>query len=318
MGMPNEFNVFRTNVLNPAIDEALEKLCAKGFKREPCYTAALTKELPRILNVKINSETKKSGLPPKYRFGSCYVHQKPYVKFGPGFKLRCELGDLLVLVKKTISGTTVFNSALFQLKTTSATKYHVLESGSTNTQYTLYTKWGRLKIDLKSESTTEYDVTPHAVSQGGSYMFVRLDRQHPKFVVAVPDRDMETTVPPSFGYYSYPISLGHYLFRMAEWQCGRSIAPKSDIKNGCADDWSRLIWRVIELLENVVSSCKGYGKVTRDNRCSSLAFLTDYHEIDSLGESETVDLFDDPDLKGFGILYIEELDDVANTQSMKL
>lgn len=318
MKKPNGFNVFKSEVFNSAIDEALERSCAKGFKREPCYTAALTKELPRILNGTINGETRKSGLPPRYRFGSCYVHQKPYVRFGPDFKLRCELGDLLVLVKKTISGTTVFNSALFQLKTTSATKYHVPESGSTNTQHTLYTKWGKLRIDLKSESTTEYDVTPHAVSQGGSYMFVRLDRQHPKFVVAVPSRDMETIVPPSFGYYSHPVSFGHYLFRMVEWQCGRAIAPKNDIKNGCADDWSRLIWRVIELLENVESNCKGYGDITRDNGCGRLAFLTDYHEVDSLGASENVDMRDEPDLKGFGVLYIEELDDVANTQFMKL
>lgn len=322
MKNPNEFNVFKSEVLNFAIDEALEKSCDKGFKREPCYTAALAKELPKILNGIINCETRKSGLPPLYRFGSCYVHQKPYVRFGPGFKLRCELGDLLVLVKKTISGAPVFNSALFQLKTTSAKRYHVFESGSTNTQHTLYTKWGRLKIDLKSEvKTSDYDILPHAVSQGGSYMFVRLDRQHPKFVVAVPDRNMEAIVPPSFGYYSHPISLGHYLSRMAELLCGRSIASKIDITNGCADDWSRLIWRVVELLENAVSNCKGYGKVKRDNGCGSLAFLTGCQEIDSIGESDNVDNVDlcaDPALKGFGVFYIEELDDVANTQSIML
>ena len=318
MKMPNEFNVFKSDVFNLAIDKALEKSCAKEFSREPCYTAALTKELPKVLNSIIDSETKKSGLPPKYRFGSCYVHQKPYVKFGPGFKLRCELSDLLVLVKKTINGVTAFNSALLQLKKTSDKKYHVSRSGGENTQFTLYTRWGKLKIDLKSESLTEYDVTPHAVLQGGSYMFIRCDRQHPKFVVAAPNRDMETTVSPSFGYYSYPVSLGHYLSRMAEWLCGRSIAHKNDINNGCADDWSRLIWRVIEILENVISSCKGYGRVTRDNGCGSLAFLTGYHEIDSLGESENVDSNDDSDLKGFGALYIEELNEVANTQSMKL
>ena len=314
----NEFNVFKSEYFNPAIDDALEKSCAKGFKREPCYTAALTKELPRILNDITNVKTAKSGLMPKYRFGSCYVHQKPYVKFGPDFKLRCELGDLVVLVKKTINGVAAFNSALFQLKNIKETKVKIFQvrlNSSEDTQLTLYTRWGKLKIDLKSENTTEYDVTPHSVSQGGSYMFVRLDRQHPTFVVAVPDRNMETMVPPSFGYYSHPISLGHYLCRMAEWMCGRSIAPKNDIKNGCADDWSRLIWRVIELLENAVSNCNGYGEVTRDNECGSLAFMTGYHEIDSLGESEDVIANDESDLKGFGILFIDELDD---TEAIRL
>lgn len=313
MKKPIGLNVFKSEVFNPAIDKALGRSCVNGFNREPCYTAALAKELPRILNGIINGETKKLGLPPMYRFGSCYVHQKPYVRFGSGFKSRCELGDLLVLVKKTINGTANFNSALFQLKKLEkilGKKYHVSESGGENTQLTLYTKWGKLKIDLVSEHTTEYDVMPHAVSQGGSYMFIRLDRQHPKFVVAVPDRDMETTVPPSFGYYSYPVSFGHYLSRMVKWQCGRAIAPKIDIKNGCADDWSRLIWRVIELLENAVANCKGYGKVKRDNECGSLAFMTGCHDIDSIGESDGVIANDESDLKGFGILYIEELNDI--------
>ena len=310
MKKPIGFNVFKTEVFNTAIDEALETSCVNGGNREPCYAAAVTKELPRILNGIINGATKKLGLPPLYRFGSCYVHQKPYVRFGSSFKSRCELGDLLVLVKKTINGTATFNSALFQLKKASNKKYHVSESGGENTQLTLYTKWGKLKIDLVSEHTTEYDVMPHAVSQGGSYMFIRLDRQHPKFVVAAPDRDMETTVPPSFGYYSYPVSFGHYLSRMVKWQCGRAIAPKIDMKNGCADDWSRLIWRVIELLENAVSNCKGHGKVKRDNECGSLAFMTGCHDIDSIGESDGVIANDESDLKGFGILYIEELNDI--------
>ncbi len=319
--MPNTFNVFKSTVFNPAIDKALETSCVNGVNREPCYTAALAKELPRILNGIITGETKKLGIPPMYRFGSCYVHQKPYVRFGSGFKSRCELGDLLVLVKKTINGVAAFNSALFQLKNIKDTKakiFQVRPNSSEDKQLTLYTRWGELKIDLKSENTTEYDVTPHSVSQGGLYMFVRSNRQHPKFVVAVPDRNMETTVPPSFGYYSYPVSFGHYLSRMVKWQCGRAIASKNDTKNGCADDWSRLIWRVIELLENAVSNCNGYGEVKRDNECGSFAFLTVCHEIDSIGESGNVDLSNDPDFKGFGILYIEELDDVANTQSMKL
>lgn len=310
MKMPNEFNVFKSEVFNPAIDEALEQSSAKVVNREPCYTAALTMELPRILNGIINGETKKSGLPPKYRFGSCYVHQKPYVRFGSGFNLRCELGDLLVLVKKTINGVATFNSALFQLKNIidkNAKIFQVRPNSSEDKQLTLYTRWGKLKIDLKSEGTTEYDVTPHAVSQGGSYMFIRRDGQKTKFVVSVPDRNMETVVPPSFGYYSHPISLGRYLSRMAEFLCGRSIASTNDIKNGCADDWSRLIWRVVELLENAESNCKGCGTVTRDNGCGSLAFLAGCHEIDSLGESDNVDLCDDPALKGFGVFYIEEL-----------
>ena len=304
------FNVFKSAIFNSAIDEALERSCPNGIKREPCYTAALTKELPRILN----NEAQKSGLPIKYRFGSCYVHQKPYVKFGPNFGLRRELGDLLVLAKRTINGNVALNSALFQLKKTTDKKFHIPKSGGEDEQLTLYTKWGKLKIDLKSENTTIYDVTPHAVSQGGSYMFVRQDRQRPKFIVAVPNREMETTALPLVGCYRYPQSLGIYLSGMVEWYCGRSVALKDDVLQGEADDWSRLIWKVIDLIQDVVSKCSGYGNVTRDNGCGSLAFLSsNCLEIESLGESENENSDSDADA-GFGVLYIEELNDLECEQ----
>lgn len=294
-----EFNIFKSEVFYHAIDKALEKSCAKRFSREPCYTAALTNELPKILNEIIDGESKKMGRSPKYRFSSCYIHQKPYVKFGTDFDFRCELGDLLVLVKKTINGTASYNSALFQLKKTSSDKFIVHGNEGENPQLTLYTKWGLLKIDLTTEATTRYDITPHAVSQGASYMFIRSHRI-PKFVVAVPDHEMITLNLPS---------LGCYLSDMIEWRCGRVLSPPSDVNQRNADDWSRLIWRVIDLLKNAICSCKGYGAITRDNGCGSLAFMTGYHEIDSLDESEGVIASDESDLMGFGILYIEELND---------
>ena len=89
---PKTLNVFKATVFNTAIDAALERSCHKVIKREPCYTAALTEELPRILNDIINKNAKETGTHSKYRFGSCYVHQTPYVKFGPNFGLRRELG----------------------------------------------------------------------------------------------------------------------------------------------------------------------------------------------------------------------------------
>ena len=58
MKKPIGFNVFKTEVFNTAIDEALETSCVNGGNREPCYAAALTKELPRILNGIINGATK--------------------------------------------------------------------------------------------------------------------------------------------------------------------------------------------------------------------------------------------------------------------
>ena len=100
---------------------------------------------------------------------------------------------------------------------------------------------------------------------------------------------------------------------MVDWHCGRTIASKNDIKKGCADDWSKLIWRVIDLLENVSCSCQGHGVVKRDNGCKDLAFLMGYPEINSLGESENMksdaETTSAPNETGFGVLYIEELYD---------
>ena len=293
-----EYDIFKSTEWYPAIDKALERSCVNNGRREPCYTAALTSELPRVLNEMIGD----SGCSPRYRFGSCYVHQKPYVRFGQDFKTRCELGDLLVLMKRTIDCVPVFNSALFQLKRLSGKKFRVSRKGGENTQFSLYTKWGKLKIGMKSESDMVYDIMPHAVSQGASYMFIREER--PQFVVAVPNREMEIA----------PVqSLGCYLSEMLKWRSGRTIASWDDTRQNCADDWSKLIWKVIDLIKDASCSCKGYGRVTRDNGCGDLAFLMNYLEIDSIGESENMnsdaEMTSDPNVTGFGVLCIEKLDD---------
>lgn len=303
------FDVFKSEVFYPAIDAALARICTNGRNREPCYTAALAEELPKILNDTMDEAAKKTGVPPRYRFGSCYVHQKPYVRFGPGFRFRRELGDLLVLVKKSINGVDAFNSALFQLKKTDDKPKLIIRAGSgEEEQLTLYTKWGPLEIDLKTERGVVYDITPHAVSLGGLYMLIRAERK-PKFVVAVPDREMNTKPPPS---------IGCYLSDMVKWHCGRTLATKSDVMCNDADDWSKLIWKVIDLLKDAVSKCKGYGNgsVRRDNGCGSLAFMRDCPELPNFGESENEDSASN-DGTGFGVVFIEELDNCSEHREVR-
>ena len=208
-------------------------------------------------------------------------------------------------MKKRNSGSFSYNSALFQLKQADNKINYVIKNNSNeDKQLSLYSNWGILKIDLKSDEQTVYDITPHTVSQGGMYMFIR--SKTPRLVVASPCRNMKVRPP----------SLGVYLSNMAEWRCGRSIAGKIDVDGNRADDWSRLIWRVIELVQNAKCKCKGYGNgnVKRDNGCGAFSlisgeipFVKNYIEVVSLGEYE--DKFETDQETGFGVLFIEQLEE---------
>ena len=50
MNARKEFNVFKSAFFNSAIDKALDDSCDKKDCSEPCYTAALTNKLSKILN----------------------------------------------------------------------------------------------------------------------------------------------------------------------------------------------------------------------------------------------------------------------------
>ena len=100
--------------INNAIAQSVATVKANAKKngwtmREPDYVAALTTEFPKRI----------AGLIPGVRYGGCFIHQRPLITFTStidGNQHRCELGDLLIICRKTVDGKERYNAALLQFK----------------------------------------------------------------------------------------------------------------------------------------------------------------------------------------------------------
>lgn len=208
-------------IIEKAIQGVKDGLNGGKKLQEPDYTAILATKFPKLINA--------SGIYPKIKFGGCFIHQSPMVKFDSHHKHKfCELGDLLVLVRKQTKDGDRFNAAILQLKMSDKNPACLKKDGDKKQLY-LYEKWPEFEI---VRSKKKYDILPKAVHQGALYCMI--DKKTPWIYMAEPMIEM-----------SYANSLGMFLNNMIKWQAGRSISDDSY----CAgtDEWSRLVWDLIRL-----------------------------------------------------------------------
>lgn len=197
---------------------------------EPSYTAAIVTKFPDLMN--------RSW--PFINFGGCFIHKSPIVHFGKG--RGCELGDLLVLCKKTVDSRLRYNAALFQLKNA---KYpEKVTIGNKSKQLLLYTHWPQFSFN--AADTNKYDIFPKIVTPGAQYMFINNEAlychshyycrcQRPIiFTDNIPAHVMENRA---------DLSFGRFLWDFIHWQSGRPISEEQDKNN---DEWSRLVWDLID------------------------------------------------------------------------
>lgn len=229
-------------VINDTIQEAVsivKRKKARNYKlQEPDYTAALAIELPRLLNEKKNDF-------PNITFGGCFIHQSPKVTFNmPRVgESCCELADLLVLVRKQTNDIPRYNAALIQLKKSEKSPFNLTNRGDLKQLY-LFEKWPKF---IMTSTYLQYDLLPKAVTQGALYCIIK---RTPEFMLymAEPMERME---------YSGEMTFGRFICDTIHWQTGRTI---SDEANKNSDEWSRLIW---DLIQNVQNKVINEGKFTR-------------------------------------------------------
>lgn len=251
---------------------------------EPKYTEVLSVEFPNALK-------KSKRLPHNIKFGGCFIHQSPKAEFVSTHRNKsCELGDLLVFVRKmTIDGER-FNAALVQLKKTTSKTIAVKGDGDLK-QLFLYEKWPCFNI---SQLGHQYNIFPKTVTKGGVYSII-----------------LEKSGVFSQIYYSLPISsmqcdrdktFGRFIANMIDWKAGRTVA---DEKNKDTDEWSRLIWDTIRLVEhktfNANSRLAGHSK----SSINFLQMMLKYSLSDGeITPSENKSNNEESD-SGFGILFVE-------------
>lgn len=212
--------------INKTIREAVAEVYARRTSanydlQEPDYTVALAIEFPRLLN--------ETTAFPNIRFGGCFIHQSPMVTFSSSHVARrCELGDLLVLLRKRTMDDTRYNAALVQLKKSDKNPVTLTDDGDLK-QLHLYENW---PIFTMSSTHLQYDVFPKVVTQGALYCIIKRNPEL-MFYMAEPMSTME---------YSGEMTFGRFIRDAIHWQTGRAI---SDETNKDSDKWSKLIWDLI-------------------------------------------------------------------------
>ncbi|MBR4838643.1 MAG: hypothetical protein IK004_09515 [Bacteroidales bacterium] len=276
-------NVIAIKDINRNIHKAVNTVRSKVKKdlQEPDYTAALAIEFPKLMNA--------SGKYPTIKFGGCFIHQSPRVKFmGRQKQESCELGDLLVLVRKQTMDGERYNAALLQFKMSDKSPEELKKDGDFK-QLFLYENWPEFEIGkLKSK----YDIRPKVVNQGALYCMIQ--ETIPQFYMAEPMKTMS---------YCHNNTFGRFLVNMINRQAGRAISEEPARKD---DEWSKLIWDLIENSLNTKFNRENvdYKNVTRLSD-GFLMLINKLPDIDSIINGNDYNGVNDDDSSGISILFID-------------
>lgn len=266
--------------IHKAIHYARIKLKSHAL-HEPDYTAAMAIEFPRLMNA--------SGKYPTIKFGGCFIHQSPIVRFVRQQKqVSCELGDLLVIVRKQTADRERYNAALLQLKKSDKNPLELTYPGDER-QLFLYENWPEFEIaKLKSK----YDIRPKVVNQGALYCIIK--EAIPQFYMTEPKNLMS---------YSNNNTFGRFLVNMINWQAGRSISDES-AKND--DEWSKLVWDLIFHSAKTVFNRNNIDYCKKTRLCDGfLDFIKELPDNDSMiNGNDYNDAYDD-NSSGISILFID-------------
>lgn len=273
--------------------------------QEPDYTVALAVEFPKLMQ--------RTCVNSKVKFGGCYIHQSPwYAQIYNGKNVYCELGDLLVLCRRRVDGLDRFNAALFQLKRGEISEF-IPQLEKELIQLRIYNSWPELSMG-KKVLPDGYVVRPATVGPGAQYMFIH-EGCYPLFTTAIPGRRMCANGP----------SFSRFLCDFMNWKTGRPISIH-DAKN--EDEWSRLIWDLLDDIEVSVftRTNSGYTKHKKGDRrnCDFLNFMctADAMKISDGTVEEmlksTGAMRDDECERGLGVLFVDyggEADDARNERT---
>lgn len=270
-------------ILHETVHEGKTSVNNKKFT-EPKYTEVLSVEFPNALN-------NNKSLPHNIRFGGCFIHQSPKAEFVSTHNNKsCELGDLLVFVRKATIDGERFNAALVQLKKSTSKEITLKDNGDLK-QLILYEQWPCFSIP---QIGRQYNIFPKTVTNGGVYgIILEKSGDFSQIYFSEPRSSMQCDRYKTFG---------RFIANMIDWNVGRSVA---DEKNKDSDEWSKLIWDTIRLVEhktfNPSSKLAGHSK-------SSINFLQMMLK-DSLSDGEITPSENKSNEKksesGFGILYVD-------------
>lgn len=258
---------------------------------EPDYLADLvinwTKDLVDTLNIFLGKQA-------NFEATSIFCHKRPIVDFGKN--KGAELGDLLIVFCHTDkSNKKFFNSLLLQAKVTNNTSATV--DSSDLHQLDLYQGWPEFTYRFnykifKSLNERVRDIYPKTINSGAQYLMITDTNpnyyHHSCFSCATPNKTLIAST-----------DFVEQILNLLQFQTGRTF----DDRNNINDDWTKMIWDLIDMSKNVVSNCKNSGR-KKFSRQSQTAKLNGSFYLSNLDTSSY--------FKELISLYTHEQDDGNN------
>ncbi|WP_165021451.1 hypothetical protein [Dysgonomonas sp. ZJ279] len=235
--------------MHKAVESSVSFVKKKSIKspEEPDFIASLCLNFtPSLFNLLKTTFPKN-----KFAVTSIYCHQKPIVDIRHS---KCpELGDILfVYIYTDRMGNIELNSLLLQAKMSintsaiiAATDLHQLE---------LYTKWPDFTYKRAGKlNGIARSIIPKTINDGAQYLMINNARGYKLPWVRKPF-SMGCSIP------SNPLNMNNKLtselINFLKFKSGRTFEGDPSKTN---DDWTKMIWDLIEIAKSVVSRRKNIG-----------------------------------------------------------
>lgn len=295
--------------MHKAIESSVSFVRRRSIKtpEEPDYIASLCLNFsPILFNILKTTFTKS-----KFAITSVYCHQKPIADIGYGKSP--ELGDILfVYIYTDKFGIKRLNSLLLQAKmsrniftTVASCDLHQLE---------LYTKWPDFKYKRAGKlNGTVRSINPKTINDGAQYLMINgttgyvIPRVKKAFSMgcAIPSNSLVINT-----------KLTSELIDFFKFKAGRTF---EEDPSKSTDDWTKMIWDLIEISKSVASRRKNIGlnnfprqKKYKHNSCIfyesdiNNSVLHNLHDDLDTGDNDNIHSdFNEDDSIGTSLVLIE-------------
>lgn len=277
-----------THIIQRNLINTVDRSERKG--EEPDYVAGLTLGLPADIFNLLRLLFPDFG----FSISGMFCHQRPCADFGE--RPRPEIGDLLlVVIHNDSSGNQYGNSILFQVKRSDAPSINLEGDGSLH-QLKLYTQWPDFTYYRAGALTGDpVRITPKSITPGAQYMVI--DEDLPYSVDIDEGSHIRIAVP---GKILYPrTDFAEQLCGLLSFKAGRPIVTPRDTT---MDEWSKLIWNLIELAKKTTfnrkkSKLRNQGRLTQAGGLAlhfstpnTMSFMQDhFHSVKSLEDEMNVE-----------------------------
>lgn len=248
----NKFESVLKNLIHNSIVNSVGFVVDKCYRlknkpHEPDFIASIALNFtPELFNI-------LKAVFPKIKFSvtGVFCHQKPLADID--LQKDPEIGDILfVYIYTNKKGSKIFNSILFQAKI-STNSTTIISTGDAH-QLKLYSEWPKFKYKRAGKlNGVVRDILPKTINDGAQYLLID---NHPLYGLS----GINGTFPMGCATPSNILSLNNDLTNeIIDFLKFKSGRPFEENPNATNDDWTKMIWDILNVTKEKASKRKNSG-----------------------------------------------------------